>query len=267
MITLNNQKVIIKKFPNGETLINSDNLRIVDNMNEIKLKFENDEDIVQLYFLKSHLDELSAKCRLTIGYMPYSRMDRTENRAVFTLKHLCRLINTMNFQEVCIYEPHSDVSVALLDRVRVIDMSVILARKVLDNISKSSEPVYLVYPDAGAARRYSRQIKYDKVLVANKEIDFKTGYITKLEINGEVKEEKFKAVIIDDLCSKGGTAMLTGSRLRAMGADEIYLVVTHCEDTIFKGDILKTDLIKEVYTTDSILTREHEKINVTDIMN
>lgn len=61
--------------------------------------------------------------------------------------------------------------------------------------------------------------------------------------------------------------MLTGSRLRDMGASEIYLVVTHCEDTIFKGDILKTDLIKKVYTTDSILSREHEKINITKIMN
>lgn len=51
MIILNNQKVIIKKFPNGETLINTNNLKVMDNdMNEIKFKFENDEDIMQLYF-------------------------------------------------------------------------------------------------------------------------------------------------------------------------------------------------------------------------
>ena len=60
--------------------------------------------------------------------------------------------------------------------------------------------------------------------------------------------------------------MLTGSRLRDMGASEIYLVVTHCEDTIFKGDILKTDLIKKVYTTDSILNKEHKKIKVKKIV-
>lgn len=268
MIILNNQKVIIKKFPNGETLINTNNLKVMDNdMNEIKFKFENDEDIMQLYFLKNHLDELKVKCRLIIGYLPYSRMDRTENLTIFTLKYLCRLINNMNFEEVCIYEPHSDVSAALLDRVKVIDMSALLAEKILDKFKDSEECIYVVYPDAGAAKRYSKQIKYDKVLTANKERDFKTGYIKNLEINGSVQEDKFKAIIVDDLCSKGGTFMLTGSRLRDMGASEIYLVVTHCEDTIFKGDILKTDLIKKVYTTDSILSREHEKINITKIMN
>ncbi len=51
-----------------------------------------------------------------------------------------------------------------------------------------------------------------------------------------------------------------------MGADEIYLVVTHCEDTIFDGDILKSDLITKVFTTNSILSKTHEKIEVTEII-
>ena len=79
-----------------------------------------------------------------------------------------------------------------------------------------------------------------------------------------VTSKEFKAIIVDDLCSKGGTFILTASKLREMGATEIYLVVTHCEDTIFSGDILKTDLIKKVYTTNSILSKEHEKIELTE---
>ena len=238
MINLNGEKVNIKKFPNGESLISSENLKIkYDSINMIKLKFENDEDITHLLFLKGHLDELRVKCSLEIAYMPYSRMDRTEGMTVFTLKHLCKLINSLDFEKVSIYEPHSDVCVALLDRVKVIDMSKLLTEQLLQDINLSEEDLYIVYPDAGAAKRYGKQIEYEKVLTASKERDFKTGYIKKLDIIGTTQSKEFKAIIVDDLCSKGGTFILTASKLREMGATEIYLVVTHCEDTIFSGDI------------------------------
>jgi len=267
MIYLNGEKVNVKKFPNGESLISSGNLKIKGHdINNIKLKFENDEDITHLIFLKGHLDDLRAKCNLEIVYMPYSRMDRTEGLTVFTLKHLCKLINSLEFEEVLIYEPHSDVCVALLDRVKVIDMSKLLTEQLLQNINFSEEDLYIVYPDAGAAKRYGKQIEYEKILTATKERDFKTGYIKKLDIIGTTQSKKFKAIIVDDLCSKGGTFILTASKLREMGATEIYLVVTHCEDTIFSGDILKTDLIKKVYTTNSILSKAHEKIDISEII-
>lgn len=266
MIYLNNEKVSITKFPNGESLINSNNLNIKNEGNIIKLKFESDNDITHLIFLKGHLDELNLKCSLVIAYLPYSRMDRTEGMTVFTLKHLCRLINNLKFEEVSIYEPHSDVSTALIDRVKVINMSGILAKKLLENVDNEQEQVYLVYPDAGAAKRYGKQIVYEKILTANKERDFKTGFINKLEINGAVESENFKAIIVDDLCSKGGTFILTAKKLKEMGATEIYLVVTHCEDTIFDGDILKNDLITKIFTTNSILSKEHEKLEVTAII-
>ena len=267
MIYLNGEKVNVKKFPNGESLISSENLKIkYDSINMINIKFENDEDITHLLFLKGHLDELRVKCSLEIAYLPYSRMDRTEGMTVFTLKHLCKFINSLEFEEVSIYEPHSDVCVALLDRVKVIDMSKLLTEQLLQDINLSEEDLYIVYPDAGAAKRYGKQIEYEKVLTASKERDFKTGYIKKLDIIGTTQSKEFKAIIVDDLCSKGGTFILTASKLREMGATEIYLVVTHCEDTIFSGDILKTDLIKKVYTTNSILSREHEKIVVRKII-
>ncbi|AZV56493.1 ribose-phosphate pyrophosphokinase [Clostridium sp. AWRP] len=265
MIYFNGDKVEFKKFPNGESMVHSENLNLRTGINEIKVKFENDEDITHLIFLKSHLDELKAKCNLMLPYMPYSRMDRTEGIMIFTLKHLCKLINSLNFESVTIYEPHSDVATALLDRVKVVNMSKILVEGLLKELSSEEEEIYLVYPDAGAAKRYGKDINYAKILTANKERDFKTGFIKKLEINGSVKSKNFKAIIVDDLCSKGGTFVLTASKLKKMGADEIYLVVTHLEDTVFQGELLKNDLIKAIYTTNSILSKEHEKIKVYEI--
>ncbi|MBL4931955.1 hypothetical protein JK634_09070 [Clostridium sp. YIM B02565] len=55
-----------------------------------------------------------------------------------------------------------------------------------------------------------------------------------LEISGNIKNENFVAIILVDLCSKGGTFMLTEEKLKEMGAKEIYLAVTHCENTIFE---------------------------------
>lgn len=265
MLYLNGEKIEVKKFPNGECLINSENLKLKSAHNEIKVIFENDEDITHLIFLKGHLDELKINCNLILPYMPYSRMDRTEGTRVFTLKHLCRLINNLNFDSVTIYEPHSDVSTALLDRVKVVDMSKILAKELLEELNHGFDAVYLVYPDAGAAKRYGNEIDYEKILTANKDRDFQTGYIKNLQINGTVESKSFKAIIVDDLCSKGGTFMLTASKLKDMGATEIYLVVTHCEDTIFQGDLLKSDLITKIYTTNSILSKDHEKIKVYEI--
>lgn len=262
MIYLNGEKVEIKKFPNGEALINAEKLNPITGINEIKLKFESDEDITHLIFLKSHLDERKIKCNLTLPYLPYSRMDRTEGTMVFTLKYLCKLINDLNFESVTIFEPHSEVSSALLDRVNIVNMSKILAEDLLRKLNDGKDEVYLVYPDAGAEKRYRKLINYEKVLTASKERDFKTGYIKNLEIKNSAEVKDFKAIIVDDLCSKGGTFMLTASKLKEIGANEIYLVVTHCENTIFEGGLLKSDLIKGIYTTDSILDKNHEKIKV-----
>jgi ribose-phosphate pyrophosphokinase len=265
MIYFNGERIGVKKFPNGEALINSETIKLRDDVNEITVHFENDEDITHLIFLKSHLDELRIKCKLILPYMPYSRMDRTEGIMLFTLKHLCRLINNLNFESVTIYEPHSEVSTALLDRVAVVNMSKTLTEGLLGELNDGEEPVYLVYPDAGAAKRYGKQIAYERILTASKERDFKTGYINKLDVVGEVQSKSFKAIIIDDLCSRGGTFVLTASKLKEMGASEVYLVVTHCENTIFEGELLAGDLIKGIYTTNSILSKSHEKIKIFDI--
>ena len=50
-------------------------------------------------------------------------------------------------------------------------------------------------------------------------------------------------------------------KLRELGASDVRLYVTHCEDTIRGGKILDTDVVSKVYTTDSICHITDEKIN------
>lgn len=270
MIFLNEREIKFGIFPNGETHIPKETVQdiwINSDTNRIKLFYENDKDIMNLIFLKDHLDNMTpiTKLVLVIPYLPYSRMDRTEGKTFFTLKSICKLINNMHFNDVIIFEPHSDVSVALLDRVTVVNSTMEL---VMNKVSLRDD-TYLVFPDAGAEKRYSKQTKWSKILTCSKERDFETGYIKRLDINGQVPTLSFDAVIVDDLCSKGGTFILTAQKLKEIGAEKITLVVTHCEKTILDGDIFKTDLIDEVITTNSIIKKEDvkniEKIKVFEI--
>lgn len=254
MIKLNGNVIEIEKFPNKEVLIKGDQFKYY-NVNDIVFKFETNEDLISLMLVKKHLDEQGCKSKLTIGYMPYSRMDRTEGKVVFTLKYICQFINDLNFNKVYIFEPHSDVMVALLDRCEVINKSADITLQLMKSL-EFGENDYLFYPDAGAEKRYSKQISYKNILSASKVRDFETGFIKSMTITGEIPKKPFRVIIVDDLCSRGGTFMLAAQKLKEIGATEVYLVVTHCENTIFEGDILTTDLITEVHTTNSILSED-----------
>lgn len=262
MILLNGMKVEIEKFPNGETLINSlDKQIFISNMareTKMTVKFENNDDLINMIFIKKYLDEQDVDTILYMPYFPYSRMDRVESKSVFTLKYLSDIINSLKFKKVIILEPHSDVTPALINRCRIVNVTLNLLEYRLDDES------YILLPDQGAEKRYGKYLNVDKdkILVGIKKRNFKTGRIESLSICGDIIVPEFKAIIVDDLCSKGGTFMMSAKKLRELGATKIILVVAHCEDTIFEGDILKTGLIDEVITTNSILTKKHDKISV-----
>lgn len=54
-------------------------------------------------------------------------------------------------------------------------------------------------------------------------------------------------------------------KLKELGAEKVFLYVTHCENTILEGEVLSSGLIEKVYTTDSLLTTTHEKIEVMEL--
>lgn len=262
MILLNNKQIEFTKFPNGETHI--DSKKISEGLkakylsvNVIEFKYKDDSDLIKLMFLKKHLDNMNQESKLIIFYMPYSRMDRTEGMKVFTLKYVSEFINTLNFKEVLVYQPHSDVTTALLNKCDSIDMSEYILHTVVDKVGFNKESDYIYYPDASAEKHFGKPNKY-KGLIGLKQRDFATGRITKLDVVGETPTTKgFKVVMVDDLCSYGGTFILGAKKLKELGAGEIYLVVTHCEESIFNGDIFKTDLIDKVFTTNSIVDEEN----------
>ncbi|MHA6482127.1 ribose-phosphate pyrophosphokinase [Paenibacillus sp. strain BS8-2] len=269
MIALNGVALTFKTFPNGETLVDGEAIkRLAAVSNRLDFKYENDGDLIKLMFVKRHLDELRHTASLIVRYMPYSRMDRVEGDSVFTLKHTAAFLNGLGFEEVTIIEPHSDVTPALVDRSRAEYPTMGLLAKVLEETKFDASRDYLFFPDAGAQKRYSKVNGY-KQLVGFKSRDFATGEIRSLEIVGSIDAgtKGFKAIIVDDLCSYGGTFLRSAERLRAAGATEVYLVVGHCENAIFKGELLSSGLVDQVFTTDTILDTQQatEQLHITPI--
>ena len=194
---------------------------------------------------------------LNMPYIPNARMDRIKNKTeVFTLKTFCNLINSIGFTKVRVLDPHSDVSAALINNIEITPT---LAKQAY-NFYPQNKNFLVMYPDAGAAKKFNL---FEEYIIGNKVRDWSTGSIYDYYIidNGiEVKDRNI--LIVDDICSYGGTFLLAAKALKSMGANEIYLHVDHCENSILEGELIKSGLLSGITTTDSIYTKQHDLIKV-----
>lgn len=278
MIQLNEHIISNDRFPDGTLLMK---LHFSPKpSNEIHWYYENDAELFKLICLVKTMREMYKGVRIDLfmPYLPNARQDRIKNpEDVFTLKYFCEIINSLEFDTVFVTDVHSNVGLALLDRVREIKpwgqihnaLTKITFMETGKVMHEAREECYknllLFYPDEGAMKRYSGEMGMPFVFGVKKR-NWETGAIEGLDLMGSVEDIKGKNVlIIDDICSKGGTFYHSAKRLKEAGAANIYLYVTHCENTIYEGELLKEDsLIKHIFTTNSLLTAPNEKITIVE---
>lgn len=264
MIQINGKQVNLNHFPDGTLLIKE----FVPDCEKVVLTwlFENNEEMVALYFLANHLKSKGLRnIELNMPYIPNARQDRVKApEDVFTLKYFAKLINSLEFSKVTVLDPHSYVSEALFDNI-CIKTPKENVEKVLEKLSLGGKDILLFYPDEGAMKRYSAMC--DKPYVFGmKKRDWTTGEIQGLEVQGQTELiEGSTVLIVDDICSKGGTFYHSAKALKALGAGEIYLYISHCENSILEGEVLTSGLIEKVFTTNSIFTKENEKIEILEV--
>lgn len=263
MIKLENCIVNINKFPDGTLLLKEDiPINFVDYREAtIEWLFEDNEELVALIYLAKHLRSHGLNnLYLKMPYIPNARQDRVKNAEdVFTLKYFAEIMNYLDFDSVTVLDPHSSVSEALINNI-IISSPEKLIYKVISKIGE--DDLTMFYPDEGAMKRYSAMFDLPYAFGIKKR-DWETGQINGLEVSGMVEFIKGrKLLIVDDISSRGGTFYYSAKRLKELGAKEVYLYVSHCENTILEGDVLTGNLIERVFTTNSIFTKEHEKIEV-----
>jgi ribose-phosphate pyrophosphokinase len=262
MIKIDGEVVNIGSFPDGSMLVKYDpepHQRV--GHAKISWYYENDREFVALMYLVKHLRSNEVNdIYLYMPYIPNARQDRVKTpEDVFTLKYFAEMLNSLKFERVEVLDPHSSVSEALIDNLCIYTPSFYISSilRGMDNIK-----TMVFYPDEGAMKRYSGMVDLPYAFGIKKR-DWKTGTIEGLDVAGAVDQIAGKDIlIVDDICSRGGTFLHSAKKLKELGANDIYLFISHCENTILEGDLLKDDLINRVYTTDSIFTKEHKKIEV-----
>ena len=271
MISINGKPYIREMYPDGTRKMQGDFFRPPatekEAIVEIQWLFDSEDEILDLLYITTHFASLDVYYYLFMPYIPNARNDRVHGEnEVFTLRYFATLLNGLGFQKVFVLDPHSHVSEALIDRVCVLTKKVEAyigrAASMVREIT-STDDLTLCYPDEGAMKRYT-DIVSNPYVFGIKKRDWKTGNILGLDIMGDPALIEGKNIlIVDDICSKGGTFYHTSKKLKEMGASKVFLYVTHCENSIFEGELLKdNDLIDRIFTTNSIFRGEHEKIEV-----
>ena len=118
MLKLNGNPVTLGNFPDGTLLLKqlpgSESEAVID------WRYESDNELFALYCLTRHLQKFGIKVSLFMPYIPNARMDRVKvDEDTFTLKYFAEIINSLSFTSVSVLDPHSSISEALIERIRI----------------------------------------------------------------------------------------------------------------------------------------------------
>lgn len=208
--------------------------------------------------IQSHPDlPGTEKFTLNIPCLFGQRSDRrfSEDNS-FDLKLIAEIINDCKFKRVEIFDPHSDVALAMINNsVRVSSFgyvqkaaSDLVERKLLEDGHYGKGDLVLVSPDAGAYKKvfdYGTQLGLP-VMAAVKHRDLEGN--VELKFIGDVSGKD--CLIVDDLCDGGYTFIVLADALRKQGARRVYLYISH--GLFSKGFAPLFDKIDHIYCTNSV---------------
>lgn len=260
MIKVNGYIIKTENSPQGEIEINNfDTFFNANKSSDVSIEWfwsgENSE-MVELYFIVKHLKAIkrsSTMYVLYLPYIPYGMQDKVHNHQaeVFTLKYFAEFINSLGFDRVEVLAPHSEVVVALIKNCTVDSTFV---SKTIDALVETVGYDAIFMPDFDAQKRYNAPT-ICPVFTGYQEKDYQTGAITSYKILGYKKDYK-KVLIVDDVCFYGDTFLQAAKALKKKGVESIEIYVTHCGRSVYKGDMLYSGLIDNIYTTNSIMPLE-----------
>lgn len=187
--------------------------------------------------------------KATLPYIPYGRQDRVCNAGeALSLRVMCSLINSCRFTEVTILDPHSEVTPALINNVRVLSQADML-RSMWPVIERKYGKAILVSPDAGSNKKMAENCKVlgkTTFLRADKTRDLSTGEILETVVYANNLKGN-DCLIVDDLCDGGRTFIELAKKLKQLGARKVGLYVSH--GIFSQGKKVFDDIIDDVYTS------------------
>ncbi len=243
-------------FPDGQPHIKIDIASTAQlNKNEplkVITRIANSYDLLMVLFVKNTLDYLGfEQVQLYVSYLLAARMDRVMlDGEPFSLKTIAAIINQAAFKKVFIFDPHSEVATALIDRSYTVTNHAFVKDALDDYFLQNARTNFcLVSPDAGALKKIHKLAQFlniDNVVECMKERDLKTGALTNFKTTTDDLTGQ-TCFIIDDICDGGGTFAGTAKMLKEKGAVKVVLIVSH--GIFSKGTNIA--FVDDIYTTDS----------------
>lgn len=232
---------------------------------EIMFRYSGDQSMMQLLLMTDALHRQGAnEIDLFIPYFPGARQDRVCNLGEpLSAKVYADLINQQHYRQVTVFDPHSDVVIALLNKVRVIKNH----QFIKDVVAELGSDLILISPDAGSNKKIfelASQLGGLEVVRADKFRDVRNGAIIGTEVFCEDLSGK-TALIVDDICAGGRTFIELAKKLKAKNCRKIVLAVSHYEGSAQEGKLSESG-IDVLYTTNSLRDfPETEFLNIKDI--
>jgi len=264
----------ITRFPDGQQ-----NIRIIEyglntyhrlrNNNELIIhsRLSSFQDLELIICATQALREIGVeKIILNIPYVLGARSDRKfESGSINYIKTVISpIINSQGYHKVRVLDPHSDVIEACINNVRVtsnVEFATSQIHSLVHNdgsgYTSILDKLSVVSPDAGSNKKIKNVMKVvtswnhgNKATLINcdKTRELSTGKITGFEVFSNQVEGRH-CVIVDDICDGGGTFIGLAAKLKELGAEKVYLVVTH--GIFSKGIEPLLETIDGVFCTDS----------------
>lgn len=194
------------------------------------------------------------RIRLFVPYLPAARQDRVMVAGEpLSVKVYTDILNSLRLEKITIFDPHSEVAPALLDRCEVIPNHIFI-KKVVETFEKA--PI-LISPDGGALKKIyklAESLGGPEVVECGKTRDVKTGKLSGFKVHVENLAGR-DCLIVDDICDGGGTFIGLATALKEKGAGRLFLAVSHGIFSKGLGELERH--FERVFATDSIREIEH----------
>jgi len=165
------------------------------------------------------------KIHLFIPYFPAARQDRVMIKGEpLSVKTYADLINQCAFESVTIFDPHSEVTAALLKNVRVVSN-----HSFIQKIDLQPNDYQVISPDGGALKKVyqlAQSLGGVEVIECSKKRDVTNGKLNGFAVYADDLKGK-TCVLVDDICDGGGTFIGLAKELKKKNAGELILAVSH----------------------------------------
>ncbi|WP_407556639.1 ribose-phosphate diphosphokinase [Winogradskyella sp. 4-2091] len=241
-------------------------IKILSDLNEVTevtvtTRIQSFNDLGLLLIAVDALRRMDVKTmHLFLPYMPAARQDRVMIPGeALSVKVYAEVINSLNFESVSVFDPHSEVTAAVLNNCKVITNHTFI-QQVIRGINSE---VLLISPDGGALKKIYKVSEFlggFPVVECSKKRNVTNGKLEGFKVYEDDLEGK-ACLIVDDICDGGGTFMGLAEELKRKNAGKLYLAISH--GIFSKGVEALNQHFETIFTTDSF--KDIDEVGVVQI--